>query len=501
MITIGYSTKKIDPKFKDYITKSCGINNVEVIPFENPGTHSLTEAHDYILKNASNDIVVLCHDDIRVKTKKWGKKVIDHFKNSDYGIIGVAGTFDYPKSGMWWENRKTMVGCVNHKHPETNKEYSSKYSSLVGDNIIPVVSLDGLFMAVDKNKIKYSFNTDVKGFHFYDVDFTIGNYLQGVKVGCVTNIRVLHYSIGKTNEEWESNRIKFTKRWEEFLPVRNEDNPIFYKNFSVKVKKEPKISIIILSKSANELLFNCIDSIIERTEYTNFEIVVGDTGSKNEEIIEFRERYTQSNIVLHEIGDYHFAKCNNKLVSEFVSDDTEILLFCNNDIKLINDSISHMINVYNQNKHSVGTIGARLHYEDNTIQHSGICAYRDITSKKVYLTHIGIRERYQYNENNTEVIGNTGAFLMINKNLFKTVGMFPTDYEECFEDVHLNVKTLNINKKNILVGDAVLYHYESKTRDIVDGKNERMGRDLVKIVPVINKSSNSNKYIINAKMT
>ncbi len=501
MITIGYCTKKIDPSFKEYIEKSCGIHKVEVIAFENPGTHSLTEAYNIILNKASNDIVVLCHDDIKLKTKKWGSKIIEHFNNSDYGVIGVAGTTYYPESGRWWEDKRTMVGCVNHKHPETNKEYSSKYSALVGDNIIPVVSLDGVFMVVHKQRIKYHFNENVKGFHFYDVDFTLGNHLEGVKVGCITNIRVLHYSIGQTNQEWENNRIKFAEKWKDRLPLTHDETKILYKQDTVKLKKEPKISIIILSKSANKLLFNCIDSILKKTKYSNYEIIVGDTGSSKDEIDEFNERYSQENIHIIDIGDYHFATNNNEIVENHVSKDSELVLFCNNDIKLINDSISHMINVYNQNKHSIGTIGARLHYEDNTIQHSGICVYRDITSKNLYLSHIGIREKYQYHENNTEVIGNTGAFLMINKNLFKTIGMFPTEYEECFEDVHLNIKSLNINKKNILVGDAVLYHYESKTRDIVDGKNERMGRDLTKIVPIINKSPNSNKYIINTKIT
>ena len=114
MITIGYSTKKIDPSFKKYIEESCGLDNVEVIAFENPGTHSLTEVYNIILNQSQNDIVVLCHDDIRVKTKKWGQKILDHFNNSDYGIIGVAGTYNFPKSGRWWEDSTSMVGIVNH---------------------------------------------------------------------------------------------------------------------------------------------------------------------------------------------------------------------------------------------------------------------------------------------------------------------------------------------------------------------------------------------------
>jgi GT2 family glycosyltransferase len=154
-----------------------------------------------------------------------------------------------------------------------------------------------------------------------------------------------------------------------------------------------------------------------------------------------------------------------------------------------------MVNTYNQNKNSVGTIGARLHYEDNTVQHSGIAVFID-KNNSLHLNHFGLRERYQYYENNLNVIGNTGAFLMVNKSLFNVIGMFPTDYEECFEDVHLNLNTLSKNKKNILVGDAVLYHYESKTRNTLKEKTERMQRDLVKIKRIIELNKKSKEYLI-----
>ena len=98
MITIGYSTKKIDPEFREYIEKSCGLRGIEVIPFENPGTHSLTEAYNIILEKSTNDIVVLCHDDIYFEKGNWGNKVVKHFKrNPDYGIIGAAGSKYMPK--------------------------------------------------------------------------------------------------------------------------------------------------------------------------------------------------------------------------------------------------------------------------------------------------------------------------------------------------------------------------------------------------------------------
>ena len=64
MITIGFSTRKIDEDFVNLLKKSSGIPNVEIIPVENNNQFSLTEVYNKILGESKNDIVVLCHDDI-----------------------------------------------------------------------------------------------------------------------------------------------------------------------------------------------------------------------------------------------------------------------------------------------------------------------------------------------------------------------------------------------------------------------------------------------------
>lgn len=494
MLTIGYSTKSIDKKYINHLKKSCGIKNVEIIPFENKGTHSLTEVYDHILKESSNNIVVLCHDDIRFKTKKWGVRLIEHFNKSEYGIIGVAGTYDYDESGMWWKKQDSMVGIVNHKNPNDGKEFESKYSASVDDFIIPVVALDGLFFSVNKKKIKYSFDKTIKGFHFYDVDFTLGNYLNGVKVGCITNIRLLHLSVGQTNDQWEENRLIFKEKWKNELPVKTEEVVIPYSDKKIKLLKSPKISIVILSKSNNELLFNCIDSFLEKSEYCNYEIIVGDTGSNKEEIYDFKNRYNQQNIEIHEIGEYNFAKNNNLIVKDFVSEESELVLFCNNDIQIINDVLSNMVHFYNNNK-NCGTMGARLYYEDKTIQHSGIMVLN--LNQQIALTHHGIKTRYKYHNGNKEVFGNTAALLMINKTLFTKIGGFNEEYNECFEDVDLNNKLVLLNKKNYIISNSVAFHYESQTRNKSEKKQINENIDIQKVIPKIISNKNSHKYIMN----
>jgi glycosyltransferase involved in cell wall biosynthesis len=121
-----------------------------------------------------------------------------------------------PKSGMWWEDRSKMYGIVNHE--SEGKKWESKYSSSLGDKLKDVVVVDGLFICLSKSRIKKRFDETVEGFHFYDVNFSFQNFLEGVQIGVMFDIRVTHKSIGMTNEKWERNRIQFSERYSNELP-------------------------------------------------------------------------------------------------------------------------------------------------------------------------------------------------------------------------------------------------------------------------------------------
>jgi hypothetical protein len=234
MISIIYCTRKSNPQHKEHLIKTSGLHKyVEVIEMVNKG-ESLTKSYNRGLEKATNDIVVFCHDDIIMETKQWGKKLIKHFdRNPEFGILGVAGTKHLPESGMWWEKKKKMYGRVNHTHQ--GKTWLSKYSADIGNDIEEVIVVDGVFFAVDKRRIKHNFDESVEGFHFYDISFTFDNYLDGVKVGVFTNIRINHMSLGGTNEQWEENRKTFSEKHKDILPI----------NIKKTFRKEEKIKVLI----------------------------------------------------------------------------------------------------------------------------------------------------------------------------------------------------------------------------------------------------------------
>jgi hypothetical protein len=218
MLTIAYSTREHKPEFIEYLKKSSGFKKIEVIEKVNDGSKSLAQVYNEILSEAKTDIIVFCHDDIYFDTTGWYHKLMKHFDKSDYGIIGMAGTTSMPSSGKWWEDRKKMIGIVNHE--SGGKKWESKYSESLNNNIAQTIIVDGLFIAVDKRKIKKFFNEEFKGFHFYDIPFCFENHLEGVKIGVITNIRLTHKSIGQTNEQWEENRVLFETKYKNNLPLK-----------------------------------------------------------------------------------------------------------------------------------------------------------------------------------------------------------------------------------------------------------------------------------------
>jgi hypothetical protein len=218
MITVGYSTREHNPTFIEYLKKSSGFKNLEVIEKINNGEKSLAQVYNEILEESNTDIVILSHDDVYFEATGWYNKILKHFEKSDFGIIGMAGSTSMPASGQWWENRKKMVGIVNHEH--NGKKWESRYSDSFQNSIKEVVIVDGLFIAINKNKIKHNFDEAVDGFHMYDVNFCFRNYLENVKIGVTTNIRVTHKSIGETSNSWEKNRVIFSKKYKVNLPTK-----------------------------------------------------------------------------------------------------------------------------------------------------------------------------------------------------------------------------------------------------------------------------------------
>lgn len=225
-----------DIEFNNHVSNTIGCKH-EILRYSNYNKYSLSQIYNEALSRSEDKcIFVFCHNDLIFRTKNWGKILLNKFNNTDFGIIGVAGTTFIPKSGMWWEDRSKMYGIVDH----TNgiQEWTSEYSPET-KGIQSVAHIDGLFMAVDPEKIEKKFNEGYGKFHFYDLTFCVDNYLEDVLIGVTTDIRILHKSIGETDKSWEENRQKFIKEYSNNLPIKEVPEKLrvliccqFFKNYT-----------------------------------------------------------------------------------------------------------------------------------------------------------------------------------------------------------------------------------------------------------------------------
>jgi GT2 family glycosyltransferase len=484
MITIIYSTHKdevYNKNFYNHLTKTVGVKDPQILQFQNNNEFSLAEVYNKGIAESIYDIVVCLHNDVKLE-QNWGKKLLQDFNNNpDYGIIGKAGTTFFPESGIYWERlAQTMVGQVYH-FPPGQKKFLSKYSAKL-PFLIPVVSLDGLFLSFDKTKIKHKFDETIGRFHFYDHPFCLSNYLDGVKLGVTSSFEITHESVGQPNEEFFRSKEIFLNKFRKNLPLDLKPEKVYVEPIKSKpIKNIGKVAVIIPTKGKLNLLFDCLNSFIVHSQNVSYEVFIADTGSSEEEKNEIR-KFIEDNedvikINLIEYDYYNFAKINNDVVNNHIGNEFEFLMFSNNDIKLLNNVMYGMVNILKTNP-KTGTVGARLHFGDNTIQHDGIITGFANGGKDFALTHKNFKSYYNFNNIRTKVVGNTAGLMMVRKNLFNRIGGFNENYKICFEDVEFNFSCIIQGFDNIYDGNLVAYHYESQTRKNDDEEILTMQRDL-----------------------
>ncbi len=224
-INVVYSTNLNENdarEFNGHISNTIGCGH-DIYPYVNHNDYSLPEIYNKSINsyhNSEDEIFVFIHHDLVFKTKGWGKILLNKFNNFDVDIIGLAGTRYLSKNAVWWSKKEHMYGIVEHTNGITNwiNDYGSNFKGLKN-----VVVVDGLFIAVNPNNIVHGFNEDFDGFHFYEIPFCIDNYIDGCNVAVTNEIRVLHKSIGETDDAWEKNRELFIEKYKQYLPVILED--------------------------------------------------------------------------------------------------------------------------------------------------------------------------------------------------------------------------------------------------------------------------------------
>lgn len=254
-----------------------------------------------------------------------------------------------------------------------------------------------------------------------------------------------------------------------------------------KVKGNPKVSIIIPNKDGKEILAVCINSILEKTTYNNYEIVVVENNSENDEIFEYYKEliknekikvvnyntgkiikdeseasleYTNNNRIKVKPGFNYSAVINCGVRNA----DGEYVIQLNNDTELITANWIELILGFLQ-RPDVGALGAKLYFPDETIQHAGIIVgiggIAGNRFKSIPKSGHGYFAKESMIENLSAV---TGACLATPKSIYEEVGWMDENLAVAFNDVDFCLK---IREKGYLVvynPFVEFWHYESKSR-------------------------------------
>ena len=267
---------------------------------------------------------------------------------------------------------------------------------------------------------------------------------------------------------WENFEITSTKAFETIFRIKYE------------ILGNPKISIIIPNKDHLDDLKRCITSITEKSTYDNYEIIVVENNSVTDEIFAYYEELKKNpdiHIVTYE-GDFNYSAINNLGERHATG---EYVLLLNNDTQVITLDWMEELLMYAQ-RSDVGAVGAKLYYEDNTIQHAGVVlglgAHRTAghSHYRVSSNNLGYMGRLCYAQ---DVMAVTGACLMMRRSLFEELGGLDESFAVSLNDVDLCIRAWKAGYLNVFTPFAELYHYESVSRGLDDQgeKAQRYNRE------------------------
>ncbi|MDN3654406.1 glycosyltransferase family 2 protein [Ferruginibacter paludis] len=225
----------------------------------------------------------------------------------------------------------------------------------------------------------------------------------------------------------------------------------------------PKVSIIIPTKNCAPLLKNCVESILEKTAYPNYEIVIIDTGSNESDAIHLLNKFkTNEKInVLDYKEKFNFSKVNNFGVGHASGD---YYVFLNNDTEVIVEEWLNNL-VFFADIKQVGAVGSLLLFPNNAVQHAGIVLGFRETADHVMRNFPSDSDGYFGSLSCTrEVSAVTAACIMVRKDIFRQVNGFEGSYESVYQDVDLCLKIRNKGYTIICTPASVLFHHESISR-------------------------------------
>jgi len=231
----------------------------------------------------------------------------------------------------------------------------------------------------------------------------------------------------------------------------------------------PSVSIIIPTRNQLGMLQRCVESIIEKTRYPHYEILIVDNDSDEPEARQYLDLLAAQEEslggrlrILRHPGPFNFAAMNNRAVAAARG---EFLLLLNNDTAALHEDwldemVSHAL------RPEVGVVGAKLLFPDGKIQHAGVILGMKGPAEHPFIgqpaEYRGYFGRAMLTQNLSAV---TGACLLISKDLYQQVGgLDESTFQVSYNDVDLCLKVRELGRKIVFTPWAMLLHEGSASQ-------------------------------------
>lgn len=226
----------------------------------------------------------------------------------------------------------------------------------------------------------------------------------------------------------------------------------------------PLVSIIIPTRNGEALVRQCIESLVQRTSYAAFEILLVDNASDDPQAMAYFKHLADSGVVrmIRDENPFNYSALNNHAAQIARG---ELLCLLNNDVEILSpDWLTEMVTVALQP--GVGAVGARLWYPDDTLQHAGVFIGVNVLAahghRGLTRSQPGYLERATMRQTLTAI---TAACLLVRKSIFQEVGgLNEVDLKVAFNDVDFCLKVREAGYRNVWTPYAELYHHESASR-------------------------------------
>lgn len=267
-IIVCSRNKKLSKEFVENIIKTVGVD-YEIIAIDNSeNRYTIFSAYNAGFAQSKNPYLCFVHEDVIFHSSNWGMKVIAHLQDTKTGIIGVAGGDLVPRVPSSWA---TLISpghniIQTHKNEKKQSEFILKPENFDQPKRTSI-TLDGVFMCMRRElMLKIHFDENLKGFHGYDYDITLQSIVAGYVNYVIYDIKLEHFSGGRTDIQYFRNLISIFKKWEKYLPIIGENITEVERQNLPKIEKK---KLYQLTKKMVRKGFEVDEIKTEMTYYAN----------------------------------------------------------------------------------------------------------------------------------------------------------------------------------------------------------------------------------------